>query len=56
VERPRHKLILEFVEKQKYEFKPTPYDVALAMKESGAWDFDLGSPPPAVEDEEDIYM
>ncbi|MFM8368552.1 MAG: hypothetical protein ACKOBD_07315 [Chloroflexota bacterium] len=56
VERPSHKLILEFVEKQKYEFKPTPYDVALAMKESGTWDFDLGSPPPAAEDEEDIYM
>ena len=55
VERPPHKLILEFVEKQNYEFKPTPYDVALAMKESGVWDYDLGSPPPALEDEEDIY-
>jgi hypothetical protein len=55
VERPPHKLILEFVEKQKYEFVPTPYDIALAMKESGAWAYDLSSPPPVVEDEEDIY-
>lgn len=55
VERPPHKLILEFVEKQKYEFIPTPYDVASAMKESGVWNYDLGSPPPVLEDEEDIY-
>lgn len=55
VERPPHKLIVEFVEKQNYEFVPTPYDVASAMKESGVWNYDLGSPPPAVEDEEDIY-
>lgn len=55
LERPPHKLILEFVEKQNYPFKPTPYDVALAMKEGGVWDYALGSPPPAVEDEEDLY-
>lgn len=55
LERPPHKLILEFVEKQNYEFQPTPYDVASAMKEGGVWDFALGSPPPAVEDEEDLY-
>ena len=55
VERPPHKLILDFVEKQDYEFKPAPYDVASAMKGSGVWDYDLGSPPPALEDEEDIY-
>ncbi|MCQ3937750.1 MAG: hypothetical protein DPW18_11980 [Chloroflexi bacterium] len=55
VERPPHKLILEFLEKQNYQFQPTPYDVALAMKESGVWNYDLASPPPAVEDEEDIY-
>jgi hypothetical protein len=55
VERPPHKLILEFVEKQNYQFVPTPYDVASAMKESGVWNYDLGSPPPALEDEEDIY-
>ena len=56
VERPPHKLILEFVEKQNYEYRPSPYDVALAMKESGVCDYDLGSPPPAMEDEEDLYQ
>ena len=55
LERPPHKLILEFVEKQGYKLKPTPYDVALAMKEGGVWNYDIGSPPPAVEDEEDVY-
>jgi hypothetical protein len=44
------------VEKQSYEFVPTPYDVASAMKESGAWAYDLNFPPPAVVDEEDIYV
>lgn len=55
VEKPAHRLILEFVENQNYEFQPKPYDVASAMKESGMWDHDLASPPPVVEDEEDIY-
>ena len=55
LERPPHKLILEFVEKQNYEFQPTPYEVASAMKESGVWKYDINSPPPALEDEEDIY-
>ncbi|NOH02385.1 MAG: hypothetical protein HND47_10760 [Chloroflexi bacterium] len=56
IEKPTHILILEFVENQKYEFQPTPYDVASAMKESGVWNYDLASPPPAVEDEEDIHQ
>ncbi len=56
VERPPHKLILDYVVAQNYEFKPTPYDVASAMKESGVWNFYLGTPPPALEDEEDIYQ
>jgi len=55
VERPPHKLILEFIEAQNYQFMPTSYDVALAMKETGIWNYDLGSPPPALEDEEDLY-
>lgn len=55
VERPPHKLVLEFVEKQSYKIKPAPYDVASAMKESGTWNYDLGSPPAVVEDEEDLY-
>lgn len=55
VERPPHKLILEFVEKQNYKLKPLPYDVASAMKESGVWKYNLGSRPAVVEDEEDLY-
>ncbi len=55
LERPPHKLILEFVEKQNYQIQPTPYDVAFAMKESGVWNYDLGSRPAVVEDEEDLY-
>lgn len=55
VEKPPHTLILEFLEKQNYPLKPKPYDVASAMKESGAWNYDLGSRPAVVEDEEDLY-
>lgn len=55
VEKPPHKLILEFVEAQKYEFQPTPYDVASAMKEGGVWNYDMTSPPPELVDDEDIY-
>ena len=55
VERPPHKLILEFVREKKYGVKPIAYDVASAMKEGGVWDFALGSPPPKTEDEEDLY-
>lgn len=53
-ERPNHKLILEFVETQKFEFVPTPYDIALAMQESGIWNYQLNSPPPVIVDDEDI--
>ncbi len=56
VEKPPHKLILEFVETQKYEFQPTPYDVASAMKEGGVWNYDMTSPPPELVDDEDIYQ
>ena len=54
-EKPSHKLILEFVETQKYEFMPTHYDIASMMKESSIWDYELNSPPAKLEDEEDIY-
>lgn len=54
-EKPSHKLIVDFVQSQEYEFVPTPYDIATALQESGAWAYELNSPPPAVEDEEDIY-
>lgn len=53
-ERPSHKLILEFVESQQLEFLLTPYEVASMMKESGAWAYVLGSPPPVIVDDEDV--
>jgi hypothetical protein len=53
-ERPNHQLILEFVETQKFEFVPTPYDIASAMYESGIWNHELNSPPPVIVDDEDI--
>ena len=54
VERPNHKLILEFVEAQQFEVLPTPYEVAEMMNESGAWAYPLGSPPPVIVDDEDV--
>lgn len=55
VEKPNHLLILEFVETQKYEFVPTPYDIASAMKENKVWDYEIKSPPAKLEDDEDLY-
>jgi hypothetical protein len=56
IEKPPHKLILDFVQTQKYEFQPTPYDVASAMKEGGVWSYDKTSPPPELVDDEDLYQ
>ena len=56
VEKPNHMLILEFVETQKYEFVPTPYDIASAMHESGVWAYEIKSPPAKLEDDEDLYF
>jgi hypothetical protein len=51
-ERPSHKLILEFIEQQQLEVLLTPYEVATLMNESGAWPYALGTPPPAVMDDD----
>ena len=53
VERPPHKLILEFIESQKLEFLLTPYEVAALMNESGAWVHALVTAPPVIESGED---
>ncbi len=53
-ERPPHGLILEFIEAQNIEVLLTPYEVAALMKEKGAWDYELGTAPPVIVDEEDI--
>ena len=55
VEKPNHALILELIESQRYEFVPTPYDIASAMKENKVWDYEIFSPPAKLEDEKDIY-
>jgi hypothetical protein len=52
-ERPSHKLILDFIETQQIEFLLTPYEVATMMNERGVWPYPLGSPPPAIVDDED---
>jgi hypothetical protein len=53
VERPPHKLILEFIEAQNHEFLLTPYETAALMYEKGVWVFNLDTAPPVIEDEED---
>jgi len=53
VERPPHKLILEFIESQRLEFLLTPYETAALMYEKGVWVFSLDTAPPIIEDEED---
>jgi len=53
VERPPHKLILEFIESQNLEFLLTPYETAALMNETGIWVYALDTAPPVIEDEED---
>lgn len=54
IERPTHRMILEFVQSQQLEILPTPYEVATMMNESGVWAYPLGTPPPIIVDDEDI--
>ncbi len=53
-DRPSHKLILEFIEKQQIEVLLTPFEVATMMNESGAWPYALGTPPSVILDDEDV--
>jgi hypothetical protein len=55
-EKPPHRLILECLEQQPYEFLPTPYEIAAVMQESGLWPYELKAEPPALMDEEDLYF
>jgi hypothetical protein len=52
-EKPSHKLILEFVESQHFEFLLSPYEVAALMNESSVWTYPLGAPPPFLIGDED---
>jgi hypothetical protein len=53
-EKPPHKLILEFIEAQKLELLPAPYEIAAMMKESGVWAYALNSAPPILLDDEEL--
>jgi len=55
IERPSHKLIVEFMEAQNFEFLLTAYELAALMQESGAWPYTLISEPPAIVDDPDLY-
>ncbi|MBK7456245.1 MAG: hypothetical protein IPJ46_21750 [Anaerolineales bacterium] len=55
-ERPPHKLILEFIETQNFEFLPTPYEAAEMMYENGTWSYALNSAPPILVDDEDLEI
>jgi hypothetical protein len=55
-EKPPHRLILECVEEQQFEFLPTPYEIAALMQEDGLWPYELKAAPPVIEDEEDLYF
>lgn len=54
-EKPPHKLIVEFMETQDFEYLLTPYELAALMKESGVWVHALITEPPAIVDDEDLY-
>jgi len=53
-ERPPHKLILEFIEAQNFEFLLTPYEIAVLMNENGIWTYPLDTAPPIIVDDEDL--
>ena len=53
-EKPPHKLIMEFIDTQEFEFLLTPYEIAALMKESGVWSHPLITEPPVIVDDEDL--
>jgi hypothetical protein len=59
-DKPPHKLILDFIETQKLETLPTPYEIAALLNERGLWAHTLNSAPPiSVDDDEegpDIFL
>ena len=54
-EKPTHQLILDFMNGQKFDELPMPYQVAKAMNEKGVWAYPLNSEPPELVDDEDLY-
>jgi len=55
-ERPPHKLIVDFIDAQNFEFLLTPYEIAALMNESGTWAFALNAEPPIIVDDEDLEI
>ena len=55
VEKPPHKLIVDFLEAQGLDYLLTPYELAAMLNESGVWPHALVSEPPAIVDDEDLY-
>ncbi|MBI3161873.1 MAG: hypothetical protein HYZ23_05160 [Chloroflexi bacterium] len=53
VEKPPHRLIVEFMDAQSFEFLLTPYEIAAMLNESGAWPHELSAKPPEIVDDED---
>ncbi|MBP8048310.1 MAG: hypothetical protein KAY64_06160 [Anaerolineales bacterium] len=54
-EKPTHQLILDFMNGQKFDELPMPYQIAKAMNEKGIWAYPLNSEPPELVDDEDLY-
>ncbi len=55
-ERPPHKLIVEFMDSQAFEFLLTPYEIAVMMNEQGIWAYALNTAPPIIVDDEDLDL
>jgi hypothetical protein len=55
-EKPTHQLILEFLEENKFEALPRPYEVARLMNEAGVWTDALQPEPSVPLNEEDLYV
>jgi len=55
-ERPPHKLIMEFMDAQGFEFLLTPYELATMMNESGVWSHALITEPPLIVDDEEVGL
>jgi hypothetical protein len=53
-ERPSHQLILEFMDAQKMEFLPAPYEIAVMLHESGVWSHALNAAPAGPVDDDDF--
>jgi hypothetical protein len=54
--KPPQQLIVDFMKSRKFKSLPEAYELARMLHESGQWDQALGSEPPVLQDEPDIYF